>query len=358
MVRHRARDRGIADAHAERAGGRAALTTMVATATLAACGGAAGLRSTVRPATRPVAAATSPRHDTPIAARTDCFVQPAACGYPAPSTSGVPAGLTLTKYAGDMVVDTPGTVVADVAVTGSIEITAGDVTVRDTSVTSSGATGHDIWIAPGVRDVLIEDSTLRGASATTGAVQYAVQNSGSSSNTGRRLAMYFCTTCWAGAGSLKDSYVMANAVASGAHYEPVYYGGGGGALSVDHDTLLNPHGQTADVFASVDFGNQTALTITNNLMAGGGYMIYGGASGGHGEVVGPVVVSGNRFARCVTPATHDRSSGGYRCRDSVDSYGYWPKGGYYGVAAWFRAGATTWSNNHWDASGAPVPFPG
>ncbi len=70
------------------------------------------------------------------------------------------------------------------------------------------------------------------------------------------------------------------------HYEDIYYGGGAGPLIVNHNTMLNPQGQTAIVFASVDFGDQTTLTITNNLMAGGGYMIYGGASGSGGKVVG------------------------------------------------------------------------
>jgi hypothetical protein len=93
-------------------------------------------------------------------------------------------------------------------------------------VTNSDSTGHAIWIAPGVGGVLIENSTLRGANAGSGAMQYSVQNSGSSSNKGLRLDMYNCTTCWAGAGTLEDSYGITNANIAGSHYEPVYYGGG------------------------------------------------------------------------------------------------------------------------------------
>ncbi len=77
--------------------------------------------------------------------------------------------------------------------------------------------------------------------------------------------------------------------------------------------MLNPNGQTAVVFASVDFGDQTTLTITNNLMAGGGYMIYGGGSGSGGSVVGPVTITGNRFSRK-----------------------YYPEGGSYGVASYLE----------------------
>ncbi len=257
-----------------------------------------------------------------------------------------------------MVIGTAGTVVSGVAVTGSIEIRASHVTVKDSNVSSYGATGHDIYIAPGVGDVLIEDSTLHGADATARAIQYAVQNSGASSNEGVGLSMYNCTTCWAGPGTLKDSYAISNATVTGAHYEPLYYGGGGGPLTVEHDTLLNPHDQTADVFASVDFGDQTALTITANLMAGGGYMIYGGASGGHGTVLGPVAVTDNRFARCRTAVIPDHAGGGYHCRDGADTHGYWPNGGHYGVAGSFDERATIWSDNTWDGTGVPVPFPG
>jgi hypothetical protein len=109
------------------------------------------------------------------------------------------------------------------------------------------------------------------------------------------------------------------------HYEDIYYGGGEGPLIVNHNTMLNPQGQTAVVFASVDFGDQTTLTITNNLMAGGGYMIYGGGSGSGGKVLGPVTVTGNRFSRK-----------------------YYPEGGYYGVDSYMEKAVTTWSGNIWD----------
>lgn len=99
-----------------------------------------------------------------------------------------------------------------------------------------------------------------------------------------------------------------------------YYGGGAGALVVDHDTLLNPHDQTAAVFASVDFGNQTTLTVTGSILAGGDYVIYGGGSGSGGKVVGPVTITNNRFSRV-----------------------YEPNGGYYGAAAYLNESVTTWS---------------
>jgi hypothetical protein len=256
-----------------------------------------------------------------------------------------------------MVVRSPETTVEGVAVTGTIEILADHVTVRDASVTTSGRAGHAIWIAPGVRDVVLDRVTLAGADATRRSVQYAVQNAGSASNRGVSLRMSHCTTCWAGPGTLQDSYAISDAVQHGAHYEPVYYGGGGGPLNVVHDTLFNPHDQTADVFASVDFGDQTALTVSDSLLAGGGYLIYGGTSGGHGVVRGPVRILNNRFARCATWSRKDPRGGGYHCVGGADAQGYWPRGGHYGTAASFNAKVTTWSGNEWDSTGGLVRFP-
>ena len=150
--------------------------------------------------------------------------------------------------------------------------------------------------------------------------------SNDSATTIKQLHAYNCTECLAGPMNLSNSFINeSDATIPQEHYEDIYYGGGGGPLIVNHNTMLNQQGQTAVVFASVDFGNQTTLTITNNLMAGGGYMIYGGGSGSGGKVVGPVTITGNRFSR-----------------------EFYPNGGYYGVASYMNEAVTTWSGNVWD----------
>ena len=146
---------------------------------------------------------------------------------------------------------------------------------------------------------MIENTTLRGADSHANAVQYSVQNSGETSNKGIGLQMYNCTECWAGPGTLEDSYAMSDGTWPARTTRTSTTAAAAGRSIADHDTLLNPHGQTADVFTKADFGNVDTVTVTNNLMAGGGFMIYGGV-GTNGAVVGPVTVTGNRFARCLT----------------------------------------------------------
>jgi hypothetical protein len=85
------------------------------------------------------------------------------------------------------------------------------------------------------------------------------------------------------------------------------------------------------VFTTTDGGTLGPVTLENNLMAGGGYMIYGGTDKG-GSVPGPWVVKGNRFSRK-----------------------YYPNGGYYGTAVDFNDAVTTWSKNIWDDTLKTVP---
>ena len=291
---------------------------------LAACG------STSHQTQTPVRKPPAPREPLPAAQASlrNCINRPSACGYPDRSNTGVPSVIALKPTSG-ITVTHRGAVLSGLDVNGSIQVNADDVTITRSRVTSSGSTGHNIVIAPGVSGTVIEDTTLRGRDAHAGAVQYSVINEGTFRTLGRRLQMYNCSTCWAGPGTLQDSYAISDAVIVGAHYEPVYYGGRAGPLVLQRNTLLNPHEQTADVFAGNDYGDQTGLEITGNLMAGGDFMIYGGAGpNAFGRATRDVTIKGNRFSNV-----------------------YWPHGGQYGVAASVNPAVTMWSGNYWDATG-------
>jgi hypothetical protein len=273
---------------------------------------------------------TPPVEENP-SGKTNCINVPSACGYPDATNTGAPAGAALTSKSGEVSVTKAGTTVKDLAVTGEIDIEANNTIVEDDEVTASAGSGNrGIYIAPGVTGTVIDHVTCHGAGKGT---QYCIFNKDSSTKI-EYSYLYNCGECLNGPGEITNSFFDVTAVISGEHYEDIYYGGGEGPLIVNHDTMLNPQGQTATVFASTDFGDQTTLTITNNLLAGGGYTLYGGTScttGGCGSVVGPVTVTGNRF-----------------------SSKYYPDSGYYGVASYFDNALTTWSGNIWDANLKPV----
>jgi hypothetical protein len=266
--------------------------------------------------------------------QTSCIKVPSACGYPDSTNTGVPAGTTLKSQTNNITVSAPGTTIKDVALEGSISVEANNTTIEDTDVTVNGTQGgcsgscggRGIWIKPGVTGTVIQNVACHGGALSgSNVTQYCIM-SNDSATTIKQLYAYNCTECLAGPMNLSNSFIdESGATIPQEHYEDIYYGGGGGPLIVNHNTMLNQQGQTAVVFASVDFGNQTTLTITNNLMAGGGYMIYGGTSGSGGKVVGPVTITGNRFSR-----------------------EFYPNGGYYGVAAYMNEAVTSWSGNVWD----------
>jgi hypothetical protein len=276
--------------------------------------------------------------------QTDCIDDPSACGYPDATNTGVPAGTTLTSQANEINVTTPGTTIKDLALDGSIAVEANNTTIENSEITVNGTQGRcsgscggrGIWIKPGVTGTVIQNVTCHGGAASgENVTQYCIM-SNDSATTIKHLHAYYCTECLAGPMDVSESFIdETGATIPGEHYEDIYYGGGAGPLIVNHNTMLNPNGQTAVVFASVDFGNQTTLTITNNLMAGGGYTIYGGGSGSGGTVVGPVTITGNRFSRK-----------------------YYPESGSYGIASYLNNSVTTWSGNVWDETLQTVPMPG
>jgi hypothetical protein len=272
--------------------------------------------------------------------QTNCINVPSACGYPDATNSGVPAGTPLTARSGDYIITTPGTVISGWALTGHIEINANNVTVQNSDITvngsqagcSSACGGHGIWTAPGVIGTVIQDVTCHGgAPSGNNVTQYCIASNNSSTSV-NRVHAYNCTECFTGYGSWQNSFIdQRGATIPGEHYECEYYGGGSPILVFNHNTCLQPQNQTATVFASVDFGNVNTLMITNNLLAGGGYCLYGGGSGSGGRVLGPVIVTNNRFSRV-----------------------YFPNCGSFGIASYFNWAVTTWTGNIWDDTGQPA----
>lgn len=262
----------------------------------------------------PVEEKTTPVETTPPPTEgKNCINVPSVCGLPDATNSGVVAGSTLTTSTGKNIT-TAGTT-KNVKFTGEVTISASNVTLENVE------TNEGIRIGAGLTNVVVKNDTCNGKN---------IQNCVFAKSKALITDDYFtgCGECINGAVTLTNSYIDVSAVISGEHYEAIYYGGGEGTLNIEHNTLFSPNhdqGETAVIFTSSDFGNQTGVTIKNNLLAGGNYTIYGGTTGSGGKVTGPYVVTGNRFSR------------------KYDS-----NGGFYGIAADFNEAKTTWSGNIWD----------
>jgi hypothetical protein len=259
-----------------------------------------------------------------------CAAKPSACCYPDATNSGVPAGVALTA-SGSLSIKTDGTVVSGLDVSGTIDIYAKNVTIESTRVTTDSPGSFAVAIRPGATGTTIRDTTIRGMDNGTHSVEYGVFNIAGTAVTVTRANLYNCSECIMGASiTLTDSYLHDTADPPGAHVEDIY---GLAGSSYKHNTILNAVDQTAAVYLDPNLGGtlDCKCSLVDNLLAGGGYTIYGGGSGNMSAT--NVKITGNRFARS-----------------------YFANSGSYGVDAYFDGAAmgNSWSGNFWDDTAAAV----
>ena len=290
-----------------------------------------------------------------MATSTNCLAIPSACGYPDATNTGVPSGTTLTA-SGSRTVTTNGQVLNGLDITGTVVVAADNVTIENSRITrTSGGSGtYGVTLNDGADDFTIKNSEVVGPNSQSSGLQSAVWNHyGNPGATASHDYFHRCADCWEGSGVFENDYMVVDAAYSGSHDEDIYVCGA--EVDVNHSTLINTHHQTATVFGDTTNGcGGNTFNVTNSLIAGGGYMLYPQANSS--SRVGTMNVSGNRFARCISGEAYDSSTGGTNCANGTgDAFGYFPFGGYYGVAAYVYSGAgNVWTNNVWDNNSQPV----
>ena len=137
-------------------------------------------------------------------------------------------------------------------------------------------------------------------------------------------------------GLVIGNYMHAPGYITGDHTNGVIANGGSGPLFIYHNSILNDFSQTDAI--TIDSMNVAGpvmnKVIEDNLLAGGGYPIYGGTAFGH--ATSGVLIENNRFAR-----------------------GFYPQGGKFGPIAYFdsHAAGNVWSGNSWTSSRQVIPAP-
>ena len=282
---------------------------------------------------------------------TNVVASPAKYGYPDATNAGVPAATALKTVpaqvssgtgwsydaaANKVVVTGNGAVLSGLSITGNLEIDASNVTVKNVKVTTSGNYGIDLRHTS---NVTIQNSTVSGLNATTGRLNYAVDDVYGDS-TGMVISgndiSNFRTAVAMSNGTATRNYIHAPGFIAGDHTNGFYANGGtpGHALTIANNTILNGLGQTDAI--NLDAGSPGIptgnITVKNNLLAGGAYALYGGNV--LGNATSHIVVQGNRFAQS-----------------------YYPKSGLYGPVAYFDSAGhgNSWSGNVWDSTGKAVP---
>ncbi|MGN6872403.1 MAG: hypothetical protein ACTHMY_28775 [Solirubrobacteraceae bacterium] len=323
-----------------------------------------------------------------------CFAAPGSCGFPDPATGrvGVANCDTLPIWKPS---DLPS---ADYRVSGTtVDIIAANVTIRGYRINnwSFYVTGpnftldHDcvsddgsnaggsavVWST--TSGMTVENSTLiapgcvASATAVCNSKVDAALVSGDANTTVNNdvLAGAVEPVNGLGQGSvIANSYIVANGLVNGAHSEAIYESQTQN-ITIIHNTLLNPFDQTAVVFLdTLGHPCQNQATITDNLMGGGGYILYE-CSSGTGVGASRLIFTDNDIARCEGGSTFDQALGGHYCGSTPpsstghaigygqDQHGYWPRGGFFGLTDATncpqQSRSVTWARNVWD-DGTPV----
>jgi hypothetical protein len=289
-----------------------------------------------------------------------CRATPGGCGFPGAASTGLLPGTALRKVPGQVSsgqgwsfrpsthsveVTGRGAVLSGLAIAGNLDIAASDVTVRDDRIVTAGTFGISLRHTSGVT---IEHTTVRGANATTGRVDYAIDDIYGDS-TGLVIRNDNISRWRVGinaqSGLVTGNYIHDPGYVAGDHTDGIYVSGGTRPLIISDNTVLNRLGQTCAIMLESAAGQPVAdKAIVGNLLAGGDYAVY--AAGAQRDST-RIVIRGNRFGRQFYPAS-----------------------GRYGPVTQFQAdgagniwSGNIWSGNAWTGSARPSdissrPVPG
>jgi hypothetical protein len=191
-------------------------------------------------------------------------------GFPDATTTGVPAGTTLTNHNGDLIIDTPGAVISGLNITGTVYINAPNVTLENCKVTSGGYLVVDV--ATGVTGTTVQNCELNG---TGSGPQGQTGIGGSGTFIGNNIYGVENGINVEGSNTLiQDNYIHGLSASGDPHYDGVQISGGFDNTTVRHNTIINTQNNTSAVFIVNDFGSLNGVIIDNNELSGGSYTVY------------------------------------------------------------------------------------
>jgi hypothetical protein len=291
-----------------------------------------------------------------VARTSDCAPDPHLCGFPDATNTGAPPGTALIavpqaitsptadtgsgwfydRAAQVIDVNRNGAIVKDVATDAPIVVNAArNVTIENVRVIVADPNGFGIWLTH-TRNATVAHSIVAGANKSSARLLAAIKDVYGDASGTRVLSdnLYNSSTgVQMDSGLIQDTYIHDLGYISGDHLNGTTSNGSDGTLlTIEHNTVFNSYSQTDAISLFEDFGRQYNRVIDDNLLAGGGYCIYGGQNPG-GPPISDVRITDNRFSTL-----------------------YHPRCGVYGpVAAFTTTGVgNVFRGNVWDVSGRPV----
>ncbi|WP_433380416.1 hypothetical protein ACQPZX_15280 [Actinoplanes sp. CA-142083] len=277
-------------------------------------------------------ASASPSRTSARPPKTEATKAPPSRGsFPGAGNTGVPAGAKLKAPSSTVLrVQKAGTVINGVDIRADISVEANNVTIKNSRVITAGEWG--IIQRANVSGLVVQDSEIRGDGSAR--LQHGIFNLGGNITVLRTEVSKVTDAITTSAGLIQDNYLHDPAYFDGDHTDMIESDSGPGSgqqLVIRRNTVVNTLDQTSAVALYQDFGVQHDTIIEDNLLAGGGYALYGGA-GDKGSAYNVKVV-GNVFSREVHPQS-----------------------GQFGpVAHWDEHGSgNEWRDNVWADTGRPI----
>jgi hypothetical protein len=270
---------------------------------------------TAAPTTVTVTASSSSTStsSTTTSSTTSTTTPPPASAWPDATNTGAKGALTVVN--GNTEITASNVTLSNMEYRGEVRVYGTNVTLRNVKIATGG-----FWaLRIDGSGFLIEDSTIVGGPDTQSTIV-----SGSASWTGRRLDL-------SGAGdgikmgsnaTLVDSWIHDLDTSPTAHNDGIEITGATN-VRVEHNSILNSRSQTSAVMFSEYYGTGDAnAVLTNNLLGGGGFTVYGGLEAGKTLKTG-ITVTNNKFTTR-----------------------FFPDSGSYGPLAYWDS-RNTWTGNTW-----------
>ncbi|MGY3614441.1 Ig-like domain-containing protein [Bradyrhizobium sp. USDA 10063] len=184
--------------------------------------------------------------------------------YPDATNTGVPPGVTLNPYNGDLVINTPGTVISGLKITGTVYINASNVTIKDCSITSSGY--NVVNIKSGVTGAVVQNCDINGTGNGPQG-QAGIGGAGTFANND----IYNVENGINVEGSntvIKGNYIhdLNASGGSAGHYDGIQAQGGFNNILISGNTVLGR--DTSCIIIQNAFGSIDNIKVDGNLLLG------------------------------------------------------------------------------------------
>ncbi|WP_207229363.1 DUF4082 domain-containing protein [Ktedonosporobacter rubrisoli] len=214
-----------------------------------------------------------------------------SCNFPDASNTGAPSSLQPKSESGNITINDDNTVIDGVDLTGSFDVYANNVTIKNSRITSTNWWG--INQRQGYSGLKVLHCTITGVPGKgpdNGGEDYAVSNMGDGSiEVAYNNISQFGDQISMGTGNIHDNYVhdIQAFVNLGGEYQHtddiISDGGTTEPLIIRHNTLINETtastGASASVGLFADTGSVKNSIVDNNWIAGGAYALYCGGNG-------------------------------------------------------------------------------